>query len=571
MKLNPLRLCILLFLLNLNNSFVRAQSFVWAKSFSCENSDETSSTVTDAAGNAYFSGSFYCPSVNIGGVGLNSPSGNNSYLAKYSTTGTLLWVKFGINTGYYPRCLALDDQANIYCVGTFSSHFIKFGNDSLPNTTGTSGNTNFYIVKYDSSGNYLWAENFGGNRDDAMEALTTDNFGNIYLTGILHSDSLDLGSLMVQNPGLNLQSPVVIKFDSNGRALWARPMRPSNIFPSNSYSISSDANANVYVTGYFIADTLYVGDDTLVNTSYNTHTINLFVAKFDSAGNPQWARQAGSQTGISYAVGTSIVTDASANIYVGGSFMYTTHFDTISITSSGQSDFFVAKYDSSGTLLWVKGKGSNDNDEITGLALDSRGNCFATGIYKNIFPFASTYISNASPGYFDFFVLEYSPNGTEMMGAEAGGLADDYSYSIALDSAGNVFLAGYYESFYIQLGSTILVNTNQTTNFIGEAIMAKFSYPAVGMSENNSTGILVNLAPNPVQESLQFNLNLPSASDITLQLMNSFGQLLFEKHISKQAAGEYTEAIDTGTLSSGIYFVNVSTGNGRWTRRIVKM
>src|SRR6188508_2568152 len=93
----------------------------------------------------------------------------------------------------------------------------------------------------------------------------------------------------------------------------------------------------------------------------------------------QWARAA---AGNGFDYGNFITTDDSGNVYVSGQFEYDCNFGTKTISTAGQHDIFVAKYNSSGTLIWVKNAGGTDGDAGHGVGLDASGNIYTTGEFE---------------------------------------------------------------------------------------------------------------------------------------------------------------------------------------------
>jgi hypothetical protein len=114
-------------------------------------------------------------------------------------------------------------------------------------------------------------------------------------------------------------------------------------------AIAVDAAGNVYVTGNYAGTANFGG---ISRTSAGNNDV--FVAKYNSSGTPQWVRSAGG-TGTDY--GAGIAVDAAGNVYVTGYYQGTASFGGISSTSAGLYDIFVAEYNSSGILQWVQSAG----------------------------------------------------------------------------------------------------------------------------------------------------------------------------------------------------------------------
>lgn len=212
--------------------------------------------------------------------------------------------------------------------------------------------------------------------------------------------------------------------------------------------VTLDSEGNVYTAGYF-ADTMVFnpGPDQTIFVSHGGADIILI--KSDADGNYLWAKQMGGDESDSP---FDIQLDAAGNIYMAGTFRSTSDFDpgdnVFNLTSYYGYDAFIAKYDPSGNFIWVKHIGGNaDFDQATSLTLDpDNGNIFITGLFggsvdfdpgPDVFPLSSY--------GFDAFVLKLTGDGDFLWAGQIGGDGFDCGNSIALDTAGNIILAGIFE------------------------------------------------------------------------------------------------------------------------------
>src|SRR4030042_4782354 len=92
------------------------------------------------------------------------------------------------------NAITMDDDGNVYVTGE---------------SKGSGGYLDYATIKYDASGNQLWAVRYNGpgNRDDSAVAIAVDDAGNVYVTG----ESKGSGSRYAYAP---------IKYDANGNQLW---------------------------------------------------------------------------------------------------------------------------------------------------------------------------------------------------------------------------------------------------------------------------------------------------------------------------------------------------------------
>ena len=182
---------------------------------------------------------------------------------------------------------------------------------------------------------------------------------------------------------------------------WAWAKSAGGISNDDSFGIAVDNLGNSYITGDF-QDTATFGNTTLINYGYS----NMFLAKYDSLGNLIWVKQAG---GVVETSGRGIAVDDSGNSYITGTFYDTAFFGNLSIISRGAFDIFIAKYDSSGNILWVHNAGGIGNDFGTGISVNNFGNVFITGDFNDSANFGGTTI--VTNGGSDIFVAKYNSAG----------------------------------------------------------------------------------------------------------------------------------------------------------------
>jgi len=131
-----------------------------------------------------------------------------------------------------------------------------------------------------------------------------------------------------------------------------------------------------------------------------------------------------------YAYG--VATDSSGNVYVTGM----TKGGLDGCKSAGVEDLFVVKYNSSGTKQWTKQLGSSGRDSANAIAIDSSGNLYVAGMTFGGLDW------NTSAGANDLFVVKYNSSGTKQWTKQLGSASSDYANGVATDSSGNVYVTG---------------------------------------------------------------------------------------------------------------------------------
>lgn len=188
---------------------------------------------------------------------------------------------------------------------------------------------------------------------------------------------------------------------------------------------ATDTDGNVYIAGF----------TTGALQGSNQGQFDAFVAKYDASGAQLWVRQLGSsKDDLAYGVAV----DVSGNVYVAG----TTSGILPSASSAGNDDAFVAKYDASGTQLWVSQFGTSGFENAFGVAVGADGSVFVAGDTDGSFSGAT----NPDPGNTDAFVARINPaNGARLWTRQIGVTGNDTAYGIAVDANGNVDIGGSTE------------------------------------------------------------------------------------------------------------------------------
>ena len=361
----------------------------------------------------------------------------------------LLAKKAGGTDLDWGNAIAVDANGNSYITGVF------YGSATFGTTTLTSsGYGDIFVAKMDSNGNWLWAKKAGGTDYDYGNGIAVNTNGNSYITGFF-GENATFGTTTLTSSGYYDYDIFVAKLDSNGNWLWAK--KAGGTSEDNGLSITFDANGNSYVTGYFESSATF-GTTTLTSNQYE----DIFVAKLDSNGNWLWAKQAG---GINDDYGWSISVDDNGNSYVTGYFGSSATFGTATLTSSGGSDIFVAKMDSNGNWLWAKKAGGTSEDKGYSIALDDNGNSYVTGVFYGSATFGTATLT--SSGNYDIFVAKLDSNGNWFWAKKAGGINDDYGWSISVDDNGNSYVTGvFYGS--ATFGTTTLISSGDADIFVAK-------------------------------------------------------------------------------------------------------
>ena len=263
--------------------------------------------------------------------------------------------------------------------------------------------------------------------DDYGNAVTVDAQGNVYIAG-------HIGDALPGQTYLGGTDAFVQKLDGSLAAVWTSQFGTDN--NDSVQAVAVDDAGNVYLAGSTIGEfpgytTEYFGGDA-------------FVRVYDPDRTERWTAQFGTEFAT---VPQAIAVDGSGNVYVGGHTEGSLPgYDNAGGAALGPvsnwNDAFLRKYGADGTELWTQQFGHERHDEILGVALDSSGSVYVSG-YTD-----ASFEGYTNPGGRDAFVRKYDPDGnvvwTRQFGSDsaAGGQPNDKALDIALDSGGNIYVAG---------------------------------------------------------------------------------------------------------------------------------
>jgi hypothetical protein len=487
--------------------------------------DEALDLAVDAAGNVYVTGSAFNTSGNLDAVTI-----------KYDTSGNQVWVRNfdrGVNDNDLAKSIALDAAGNVYVTG-FS--------------TGATSAADVLTVKYDNGGTQQWAMFYDGQHShmDEGRSISVDAGGNVFVCGYT-SDSM------------YLFDAVTICYNTTGTQQWVQLYDGAAGNNDELLDIVIDGSSNVYVTGN-TTDSMYVAD--------------ILTIKYNSSGTQQWTQTHGTVPNGDF--GKAITLDQSGNVIVGAQSGLTGNW----------FDYLTVKYSNAGTFQWASryNFGNNKYEDPWEVCTDNAGYVYITGQ------------GQGSTATTDAVTVKYTPAGNEVWVKRFdGGFSngDDRAYAMTLDDTANVYVAGFsknasnndfitvkydsagtlefslrYNSQYnaidqinaIEVQNGNIYVTGRSANSANEDYFTiKYSYAAVGISENNSA--VQTLVAYPVPATDVLNLILPPDIDSKshLEIHDVAG-----RSILLQPVGPMTTShqINISGLAEGTYTLRLISADG---------
>ncbi|MCW3101835.1 MAG: type sorting protein [Bacteroidetes bacterium] len=472
---------------------------MWAKNAGGSEDDIGNSISIDASGNLYITGYFNSNTIALGSFSLtNTHAGTNDlFIAKYDISGNVLWAESV--GGYYDEngfCVTKDAFGNIYLAGRWSSATLTIGSTTITNS-GPTATFDIILIKYDPSGGIIWAKDIGGDLNDEATNVVLDASGNLILTGMFNSSSIDFGGITLINPTSSKYNTFIVKYDNNINLLWAK--RPGTVNTTAFYftrlNCAIDLYDEIYLAGSFTSPTITFDTITLTNEDYTGFRSDVFFAKYDSNGNAKWAKRAG---GHSDDYGEGVATDASGVYFIGG-------------------------------------------------FLESPSNLITLGIDTLPFP------GNLSD---PIVLVKYDFNGNKICLSTLYSGGDDQA-SIIPDGFGNVYIAGdFFGIPTFEIGIDTLTLYGQETFFI-----AKYNCSTISTVNINETPLLQDIAiyPNPNDGTMNLIYSLDGASKGEIVLYDLTGKLIVKYNL--QAGKNNQLLIQDKQLNNGVYFYKVIVDN----------
>jgi len=327
-----------IFLVKYNSSGVQEWNRTWGEA----NNDEGYGIALDSTGNIYVVG------INVVTVGTD----NDMVLVKYNSFGVQQWNRtWGGGSDERGYDVAVDDSGNIFVTGitvsfgpgecgtflvkynssgtqqwnrTWGGTYREYGNAIalsssgniyLAGSTGSYGppNTNLFLVKFNSSGDWQWSQFWGGGAIEGASDIVVDLQENIYVAGSTNSF------------GSGGYDTVLIKYNSSGTQLWNRTW--GGTLDDNLASIVLDSLGNIYLTGS--------------TRSYGAEGKDVLLMKYNNTGTLQWNRTWGGSLDDQ---GNAIGLDSYEDLFVAG---YTESFGAVN------KDMVLIKFDNNAPIITV--------------------------------------------------------------------------------------------------------------------------------------------------------------------------------------------------------------------------
>jgi hypothetical protein len=337
------------------------------------------------------------------------------------------------------------------------------------------------LLNYSYAQNFIWAKSFGGLNNDAGRVVCTDPSGNVIVAGGYFAPSMQIGTVTINSLGGG--DVFLAKYDPQGNLLWVQTIGGTGLEVVG--GICTSTNGAIFISGSYDSPALTIATSSLSQQS-TIGNFDMFIAQFSTTGGLQWATRVGS-TGSETAKGVTYASSTN-NVLLTGYYNSPTLGigpTTLTNTSSGSYDIFVAKYNATfGTAAGgFSTGGANANDYGVSIREDG-ANIYVGGSFSPISGSVSTIgASVISNGSQDVFLAKYSnANAFQWVRTGGSGSTDNF-LGMDIDASGNVYTTGVYLSTPMVIGTTTLTNLGLADSYI-----AKYSNAGTLLWANKLSG-----------------------------------------------------------------------------------
>jgi hypothetical protein len=493
----------------------------------------------------------------------------DNYIAKYTSTGTLIWATSFGSTGIdIPHSVVTDNNNNIILTGYFSNT-CDFDPSASVAVRTSNGGRDAYIAKYDANGNFQWVVTYGADSLDDAFNLDVDTNGNVYWTGVIE------GTVIVGTTTFTTQVEDVVfgKISSAGQILWVKQVGGSGIDEGS--GIIVDNNGDIIHTGYF-QNTVDFDPNAGVSNLTSSGSFDTYFGKYDTSGNLIWMKKIGGP-GVDIGAPGGITIDNLNNIYIAGNAGVNCDYDpnvgTVTHMMNGTTDWFVTKYDNNGNHILSFTVGGTGQDQAHRLTTDKQQNFYVTGWFRTSANFnpngtTMTLTGNCTGGGHDGYIAKYNSNGICQWAKQFGGVVNGNNQltlgtSVKLLNEQQVVFSGRFHGN----NAFASIPLSPTTNSNGASDMFICLLDSAGNYQNPLTSIQVNeqmiaykIYPNPTSDFIFINThNLIKEASI----YNLVGQKMESKLDNNK--------INVSNLVNGTYFIKIADQTGSFqTSKFIK-
>ncbi len=548
--------------------FAQAPDWEWANSAGGTSYDGGGAITYSSDGNLLVSGYFH-ESATFDTTVLTSSLYLDVFIAKYNTTGALLWAKSVASSASFgvPEAIYEDASGNIYIVGTFGVYSETGGGGDIMFDDATSfiswGNEDIFVAKYDADGNFTWAKHIGSDQSDRVVS-TMDASGNIIFSGKLWNTVYFNSTTDTLDP-FHLFDIFLAKYDTAGTLIFYQHAASCTavIEPQD---LTTDESGNIFLAGKYNGKPTFGLPVDSVDLEEDIYYGQGFIARYEPLhGFYEWAYTAGNTSYGDYPL--TLNSKGGGKIVMSGLYFQALHSETFPtpLPSMPHPLQHMVKCTWCSTTPAETLTGPSTPGMLQPACLNFRdayyndGHLYIAGDYSagpTVFGQGADAVT--IPYLAVLFVANYDDAGN----LEWVNIADGYSESaesVVTDALNNIYITGFYLDWISFLGTPITL----TSAGWDDILVARLDDISVFVSEHE----LIQdqfIFPNPVREEVTISFGKELRH--TVQLFNLQGEVLFQTTTNKMQI-----KLNVSDYPKGIYFIIVTDEAGnKVTNKMLK-
>ncbi|MBW1810763.1 MAG: hypothetical protein JRJ87_21405 [Deltaproteobacteria bacterium] len=340
------------------------------------------------------------------------------FIVRHNQDGTLAWAKIVVSSHYgswVMQSIAAMPDGSITLLGHFSHTAVFEPGDIGQIALNSAGDPDMFLARYDTAGALTWLVQAGGSSSSLEGAAISSLPDGSFVVG---GDFLGAVTFGIGEPNESMRTSAgegdvfVAKYNPDGSLAWVRRAIGTRFSGISSVSMLSDGST--VAAGYFSDSVRFGPGEQNETTLSSAGGMDVFVARFNPEGNLDWARRAGGAEGDA---SKSICSQADGKAIITGTFKGAATFglgesnETI-LTTTGNADIFIAKFDSHGSLVWARQAGGEDVEYPRGISSLPDESSLVTGSFLGtaIFgPGEANETTLTTDGIHDIFIMRINP------------------------------------------------------------------------------------------------------------------------------------------------------------------
>ena len=562
----------------------------WAKIIDCSHDVGVNSVIETSDGGYLVGGKYTLYSVHLNDeITLTNKGSSDGMVIKYNASGEVEWAQGIGGTDSDEINSVAETSDGGYIVGGYFSSEVDLGNENKLVASVLAYDA--MVIKYNEKGELEWAKGIGKNQSEIIYSVCGTSDGGCIVGGFFFSASIDIGNgiTLTKKASNNYSDAMIIKYDVNGQAEWARGIGGTNSELVESVCATSDGGC--IVGGSFKSVSVDLENNIrITNASSSTSNSDGMIIKYDSKGQTEWAQEIG---GTDSEVVYSAIEMSDGNYIVGGRF----NSDSVDLgneldlKSNGSMDGMLVKFEKielpDVEIIHAQGICGKGYDEINSVAKTRDGGYIVGGSFSSNDIDLGNGVSlkkiNSDTGFQDGMVVKYNVNGNAEWAQAIGGNGDAGINYIVETSDGGYIAGGYFGSESVFIGDEINL-TNRGFDGTYDGMLIKYTSNGevewakeVGGTDSDYINSIVETSDGGYIVGGYFGSSIDLENGMSLKSKGNFDGMVIKYDSegkiewAKEIGGTYVESVQTmastrdGGCIVGVNFrsSSIDIGDGR--------